>query len=105
MAPLEITACATIVQGSAMIYYTLGADAQGVYRNDMALWELFGPEAEDYRFLNWERPKTHFGGDGHKSTVEINFRIERPGNYRLRIATVDLAGRTAVVWKAITVKQ
>jgi len=104
-APLDITACATIVEGSAAVYYTVGADAQGIYKNDMALWELFGPGEEDYRFLNWERPKTLFGGDDHKFTVEVNFRIERPGNYCLRVATVDMAGRTAVVWKTITVKE
>ena len=104
-APLHLTACATIVEGSAAVYYTVGADAQGIYKNDMVLWELFGPGEEDYRFLNWERPKTLFGRDGHKFTVEVNFRIERPGNYRLRSATVDMAGRTAVVWNTITVKE
>jgi hypothetical protein len=30
-------------------------------------------------------------------------RLDRPGTYRLRAATVDLAGRTVVVWKRFTV--
>ena len=103
-APLEITACATVVKGSAAIYYTRGADDRGIYNNEMILWELFGPEEEDYRFLNGERPKTRFGGEQRISTVEIDFNIGRPGTYRLRSATVDMAGRTAVVWKTVNVK-
>ena len=102
--PLEITAAATIAQGSAAVYYTLGANAQGVYENAMVLWELLGPEAEDYRFLNREGLKPRVCEDGSVSTVAVDFRIEQPGNYRLRAATVDLAGRTGVVWKSITVK-
>jgi hypothetical protein len=101
-APLEVTACATILERSAPVYYTLGADSTGVYRNEMALWELFGPGEEQYRFLNREAVSTHKSLDGHKSTTEIRFRIERPGEYGLRVATVDMAGRTAVVWKSIT---
>jgi hypothetical protein len=102
--PLDITVRATIIEESAAVYYTVGADAQGIYRNNMVLWELFGPGEEDYRFLNWERPKTHFGGDDSIHIVEIDFRIEQSGNYRLRTATVDMDGRTAVVWNNITVK-
>jgi len=104
-APLEMIAHATITEGSSIVYYTLGADSQGVYRNDMILWELFGPGEEDYRFLNWERRKNRIRGNGPIYTAEIDFRIEQSGNYRLRSATVDMAGRTAVVWKTITVKE
>ncbi len=103
-APLEVTACATILERSAPVYYTLGADSTGVHRNEMALWELFGPEEEQYRFLNREAVSTHKSLNGHKSTTEIRFRIERPGEYGLRVATVDMAGRTAVVWKSITLE-
>ncbi len=102
--PLDITARAIIVEGSAAVYYTVGIDAQGVYKNDCVSWELFGPGEEDYRFLNWEKLYPCVTRDGTTSTVEIRFRIEQPGNYRLRAATVDMAGRTAVLWKAITVQ-
>jgi len=102
--PLDITARATIIQGSAAVYYTVGANAQGVYENAMALWELFGPEEEDYRFLNRERLKPFVCEDGSVFTVAVDFKIEQPGNYRLRAATVDMAGRTEVFWKSIAVK-
>ena len=103
-APLGITACANIVQGSAPVYYTVGADAQGVYENVIVSWELFGPREEDYRFLNWEELTPRVTESNSVSTVEVDFRIERPGSYRLRAATVDMAGRTAVVWKIIAVR-
>ena len=103
-APLEITARATIAQGSAPIYYTVGADIKGIYGNAMVPWELFGPEEHDYRFLNWERLDRHIAEDEDVFTVDVCFSIEKPGNYRLRAATVDMAGRTAVVWKNIAVR-
>lgn len=31
--------------------------------------------------------------------VETKFKIEQAGRYRLRASTVDLAGRSTVVWK------
>ena len=102
-APLEVHACATATKGSAPVYYTRGADESGVYNNEMVLWELFGPEEEDYRFLNREQSEIRINQEPIETRVEIRFRIECPGNYRLRAATVDTAGRTAVVWKTITV--
>lgn len=39
----------------------------------------------------WQ-PRVSTSGDTH--VVEIDFQIDRPGTYRLRAATVDLAGRT-----------
>jgi hypothetical protein len=42
--------------------------------------------------------------EGTRTEVEIQFTIRQPGKYRLRAATVDLAGRTAVVWKNVTVE-
>jgi len=103
--PLDVTASAHVVEGAAPIYYTFGADPTGVHHNAMVAWELYGPNPEDYRFLRPDdliphvRPGTQ---GGH--AVEISFRIERPGAYRLRVATVDLAGRTSVVWKEIDVR-
>jgi len=102
--PLEITAHASIIQGSAPVYYTVGANSQGVYENVMVCWELFGPGEEDYRFLNWEKWEPCVSKGDPISTVEVDFKIERSGSYRLRAATVDMAGRTTVVWKTIVVR-
>jgi hypothetical protein len=101
---LEVTACAILTGGSSPIYYTLGADSRGVYRNVKVLWELYGPEEEDYRFLSGENREPHVRDEGAQTIAEMRFRISRPGKYRLRAATVDLAGRTATVWKNISVK-
>jgi hypothetical protein len=40
-----------------------------------------------------------------KATFDIDFTIEDPGIYKLRVTTIDLAWRTAVAWKTITVKK
>ena len=101
--PLEVRACATITKGSASVYYTRGADASGIYNNEMVLWELFGPEEEDYLFLNREPSEIRIDQTESVVEVEIRFSLKHPGNYRLRAATVDMAGRTAVAWKTITV--
>ena len=102
--PLEVTARAILVEGSAPIYYTLGADPKGIYKNVRVFWELYGPEEEDYRsLLNWNQ-EPGVRDEGNRISVDIKFRISRPGKYRLRSATVDLAGRTAVAWKNITVQ-
>ena len=69
------------------------------------LWELFGPEAEDYRFLNREHSEIRIDQTETVAEVEIRFRLEHSGSYRLRAATVDMAGRTAVAWKTIVVPQ
>lgn len=103
-APLALTARAILTEGSSPIYYTLGADSRGVYRNVKVLWELYGPEEEDYRFLSGENREPHIHDEGTQTIVEMGFRISRPGKYRLRAATVDLAGRTATVWKDIAVE-
>lgn len=104
-APLKISALATLVEGSASVYYTRGADDRGIYNNEMVLWELFGPEEEDYRFLNREVSGIRPDRDGSNSTVEVDFAIERAGSYRLRAATADMAGRTAVIWQTIDVEE
>ena len=103
-APLEIFARAILVEGSAPIYYTLGANPKGIYKNVKVFWELYGPKEEDYRFLlDWSREPRIYD-EGTRTNVDIKFKISQPGKYRLRAATVDLAGRTAVVWKNITVE-
>jgi len=104
-APLQITARAFLTRGSSDVYYTLGANSKGIYRNVMVLWELYGPEEEDYRFLGGENREPRILDEGTRAEVEIQFAIRQPGKYRLRAATADLAGRTTVVWKSIAVKE
>ena len=101
--PLEVRACATITKGSASVYYTRGADASGIYNNEMVLWELFGPEEEDYRFLNRDHSEIRIDQTETIAEVKIRFSLKHPGNYRLRAAIVDMVGRTAVEWQTITV--
>jgi hypothetical protein len=103
-APLEVAARAFLVEGSSPVYYTLGANSKGIYRNVKVLWELYGPGEEDYRFLLGENRESRIREEGRRTCVEIEFKIGRSGQYRLRAATVDWAGRTTVVWKNITVE-
>ena len=100
---LEVHACATVTEGSASVYYTRGADENGVYNNEMVLWELFGPAEEDYRFLNREQSEIRITQVESVANVEVRFELRHPGDYRLRAATVDMAGRPAVAWETITV--
>ena len=103
-APLEIAASALLAEGSSPVYYTLGANSKGIYKNVKVLWELYGPGEEDYRFLlDWNR-EPRIRDEGSRTSVDIKFKISQPGKYRLRAAPVDLAGRTAIVWKNITVE-
>ena len=102
-ASFEVRACATVAKGSAAVYYTRGADENGIYNNEMVLWELFGPAEEDYRFLNRDHSEIRIDQTESVAEVEIRFTLNHPGNYRLRAATVDMAGRTAVAWETFTV--
>ncbi len=103
-ASLEVAARAILVEGPSPVYYTLGADRKGIYNNLKVFWELYGPEEEDYRtLLDWNR-QPRIRAKGARTWVDIKFKIGQPGKYRLRAATVDLAGRTAVVWKNIVVE-
>ncbi len=99
-----ISARARIVEHSSPVYYTTGTDGKGIYHNARVLWELYGPDAEDYRALLpiGANPRTTF--DGQSAEVERQFRVEQPGRYRLRAATTDLAGRSTVVWREIVVQ-
>ncbi|MBM3736961.1 MAG: hypothetical protein FJW39_14365 [Acidobacteria bacterium] len=87
---LDIAAAAVVKETSAPVFYTTGAGRDGVYRNARVAWELYGPGEEDYQFL-----------PGDPATLQVKFRLPRPGSYRLRAATADTAGRTAVVWTEI----
>jgi len=103
-APLEIAASALLTEGSSPVYYTLGADSKGIHKNVKVFWELYGLGEEDYRSLLDRNREPRIYNEGARTSVDIKFRISQPGKYRLRAATVDLAGRTAVVWKNITVE-
>lgn len=100
---LEVTARARVVETSAPVYYTTGPDPEGVYHNQMAAFELYGPGEADYQFLAPAHFRPTVWREAGRATVEMRFAITRPGNYRLRTATVDLAGRTAVVWTPLVV--
>jgi hypothetical protein len=102
--PRSITARARVTEGSASVYCTPGADRRGIYQNSMVLWELYGPGVEDYRQLSGRviSPLAHDPGE---ASVETQFTVEQPGRYRLRAATTDLAGRSAVVWREFEVRR
>ncbi len=95
--PRTITARAQITEGSAAVFYTTGTDRQGVYQNAMVLWELYGPDEEDYRTLPGRVIQS--ATPDRASHVETRFALSKPGHYRLRAATTDLAGRSTVVCK------
>jgi hypothetical protein len=97
----EVTARAKVIPGSAPIFYTQGADKNGIYHNQYVLWELFGPEQEDYHYLRQETWQVSVSENNSFAEIEINFALSKPGNYRLRAATCDVAGRSTVVWKEI----
>jgi hypothetical protein len=101
--PLAVTAQATATETSAPIFYTLGTDTDGIYHNAAVAWELFGPGETDHRFLVPRGMKPHVTRKGQSFEALMEFRLATPGQYRLRAATVDLAGRSTVVWNVITV--
>ena len=89
--PVQVHTSATVTEGSTSVYYTRGADENGIYNNERVLWELFGPEEEDYRFLNREQSKIRIHQEDLVTRVEMSFTLRHPGSYRLRAATVDMA--------------
>ena len=96
-----IKARATVTEGSAPVYYTQGADKDGIYLNTYVLWELYGPGEEDYTDFWNERWDVSVIEEDNSATVELEFTIDQPGSYRLRTSTSDAAGRSSVVWKEI----
>ena len=104
-APGTMTARAKVIEGSAPIYYTQGAGKDGIYRNTYVLWELYGPEEEDYSDFWNDRWNVVVSENNNSATIEIKFKIDKPGNYRLRVSTTDVAGRSTVVWKDINVAE
>jgi hypothetical protein len=102
---MQVTARAGVVPTDAPVFYTFGADTDGVCQNAVVAWELYGPAEEDYRLVTPPRLKPHVRQDGNRYEVVTDFRLDRPGPYRLRAATVDLTGRTTVTWTAIEVTE
>jgi glycerophosphoryl diester phosphodiesterase len=92
---------ATVTAGNAPVYYTQGANKKGVYLNSYVLWELYGPEEEDYTDFWNDRWDVSVMEKDNTATVDFEFKIEQPGAYRLRVSTSDAAGRSSVVWKEI----
>ena len=101
----NITASAHVRETTAPIFYTPGADKNGVYNNQYVLWELFGPEEEDYSNLWTESWNVTVSETENGHHVAIPFSVSKPGIYRLRASTADVAGRSTVVWKEIQVKE
>ncbi len=102
-APCAVTAVAEVAEGSAPLYYTQGAGKDGVYRNTYVLWELYGSQEEDYTDFWSDRWNVKVTEKDKSAVVTIKFSIEKAGNYRLKVSTCDLAGRTKVVWKDIKI--
>jgi hypothetical protein len=104
--PQSVTARARVTAGAAPVYFTPGANAEGIYPNAKVLWELYGPGEEDYRALlsGFGQP-ARVRREHSASIVEVDFQISRPGRYRLRASTADLAGRSAVVWKTFATRE
>jgi len=103
--PSAIIARAKVTEGTAPVYYTMGADENGIYHNQYVLCELYGPEEEDHSKLWVERWDVAVSEENHSAEAEIKFTIDEPGNYRLRAATTDVAGRSSVVWKDIYIEE
>ena len=99
----EITARATVAEGSSAVYYTTGTDEQGISNNVVVSWELYGPEETGYRFLYWENAKSRIvRRSSSEYQAEIDFSLNTIGDYRLRVATADLAGHTGVAWQPVS---
>ena len=104
-APLRITARAQVTETTAPVYYTHGTDPSGVYHNAYVAWELFGPGEEDYRGLTPPGLRPRVTTTGKTSEATIEFGLNRAGTYRLRAATVDMAGRSTVKWIPVVVTE
>jgi hypothetical protein len=99
-----ITVTVNVVEGSAPVYFTRGVNHDGINVNQYILWELFGPEDEDYTAFWDERFNYTVTEKNNSVDVEFKFTVNQPGEYRLRVATTDLAGRSKVVWKNLTIR-
>jgi hypothetical protein len=99
-----VTARARVTETGAKVFYTFGTDSDGVYRNALVAWEVYGPEEQDQIVLLPDRLKPNVILDETGGTAEVTIQLTRPGAYRIRAATVDTAGRSTVVWTPCNVK-
>jgi hypothetical protein len=104
-APLRVRVQGEVTETAARVWYTHGTDRDGVCHNAYVAWELYGPSEEDYRSLIPQGSRPEVTRKGVDIDVATEFTLNRPGTYRLRAATVDLAGRSTVVWKSIVVSE
>ena len=72
-----ITAFAKVTEGSAPIYYTQGAGKNGIYKNSYVLWELYGPEEEDYTDFWNDRWNVSVTENENSVSAEIKFNIQQ----------------------------
>ena len=80
-----------------------GTDEQGISNNVVVSWELYEAEETGYCFLYWENAKPRIARrSSSEYQVEIYFSLNVIGDYRLRVATADLAGGTAVAWQPVS---
>ncbi len=100
---LDIPGLAHVVETAAPVYYTVGHARDGVVYNNMVMGELYGPEPEDHQSLSAEKPVRAEQGAGWD--VLLKFKITQSGKYRLRVSTVDTAGRSTVVWKPLDISK
>lgn len=98
------SATAHVKETRAPVYFTPGADPQGVLHNAVVRWELFGPGEEDYLYLQAaeQKPQVKTLGQGEYE-AGITLPELQPGAYRLRAAAADVSGRTTVVWKDLRI--
>ncbi|KAB2673610.1 MAG: hypothetical protein DVB31_03360 [Verrucomicrobia bacterium] len=102
-APRAFLARAFVEEGTSPVYYTTGTDGRGVQHNARVLWELYGPLDEDYRTLLEPGADPRVTRAGNRLEIELPFAVDKPGSYRLRAATTDEQGRSAVAWTGFVV--
>lgn len=104
-APCAIQVQARIWDGDAPVYYAPAPDANGVHHKRQVLWELYGPNSEDYSSrppeIRSEPAETAGSGE---FAVSAMLHFQKPGHYRLRAAATDLAGRSSVVWTELEMR-
>jgi hypothetical protein len=101
--PWTLTLKARVAERTSPVYYTPGPDPRGVFKNVRVLWELFGPGDEDYRATPAPSTRVDVTSEGESADVAASLQVNAPGSYRLRAATVDVAGRSTVQWRRVTV--
>ncbi|MBS1825316.1 MAG: hypothetical protein JST93_08350 [Acidobacteria bacterium] len=95
---IAVTATGRVEETTSKVFYTFGADSEGVYRNALVAWEVHGPEEVDQAPLLPDRLKPRSSLNAAGGTAEVTFSLTRPGSYKVRAATVDTSGRSTVVW-------